>query len=215
MGFRGWKHKEAEATGTTLKSAHHSPSSDLQKIYLPPICKVICTLPSCARVSSHYNISKVQNSLSTSGSGVKEVSSIKLSIYGWAKQKTQIICPQYIQHTMVGVTRNESWMHCPSAGRRNARQKGASIYCSCELQPGSEFLDLFPKLGNDCGSWLPSLGLWSCPLTHPFFMKEGICLQLSSLLRPRPASRTWVFSLGLFSFYTLSVPSRLSWQCVC
>lgn len=46
-------------------------------------------------------------------------------------------------------------------------------------------------------------------------MKESICLLLSSLLRLCPASRTWVFSLGLFSFYTLSVPSRLSWQCVC
>ena len=185
------------------------------KIYFPPACKIICTLPSCSGVSSHFSISKVQNSLSNkSGSGVNEVSGIKLSIYGRAKQKTNYL-PQYTQHTAVGVTRHGSWTHRPSAGRRNAGQKGVcpqQFWTAARLGvPGfvSKAREWF------CGSWLRSLASWSCPLTHPFFLKEGICLQLRSLLRLRPASRTWVFSLGLFPFYTPSVPSRLSWQCIC
>ena len=78
--------------------------------------------------------------------------------------------PPYSQHTMVGVTRNESWTHCPSAGRRNARQRGASVHSSCELQPGLEFLDLFPKLGND-SLWLlaPLSGLVVLPSDSSFF----------------------------------------------
>lgn len=134
---------------------------------------------------------------------MNEVSGIKLSIYGRAKQKTNYLPPVHPAH---------------SGGSDQARELDASPFCREEKCKTERSLSIavvncsqawgswicFQSLGMiQCGSWLRSLGSWSCPLTHPFFLKEGICLQLRSLLRLRPASRTWVFSLGLFPFYTL------------